>query len=88
MKYLMFFAVFLTACTDNDMARSFGGSMQLDLPCDQKLVDITWKETELWYATRPMREGEFPETTTFTVDKGLSLMTPGHVTVVESKCIY
>jgi len=42
-------------------ARSFGGTTELDLPPNTKLVNITWKDDDLWYLTRPMRDDEFPE---------------------------
>jgi hypothetical protein len=42
-------------------ARTFGGTMEFDLPAGIKLVNITWKDDDLWYLTREMREDEFPE---------------------------
>lgn len=72
----------LTACTENERAKSFGGTMNLALPCGQKLTQITWKEDTLWYATRPMREGEVPENTTFHAETGLGLL-EGKVEVTE-----
>lgn len=50
---------------ENARVKSFGSDMTLDLPVNQKLVNITWKENEVWYLTRPMRQDEFPETSTF-----------------------
>jgi hypothetical protein len=55
----------LLSCTDNSLSRSFGGTMEVSLPCGQKLVMVTWKGASLWYATRPMLEGELPVVTTF-----------------------
>ena len=52
-------------CTDNQAAKNFGGTMTIDLPPGQKLVNVTWKETQLWYLTRPAKAGETPETLTF-----------------------
>jgi hypothetical protein len=50
-----------SAC-DNFIAKKFGGSMTVQLPIGQKLVTASWKDTDLWYLTRPMREGEWAET--------------------------
>jgi hypothetical protein len=46
--------LFTASCTENEKARSYGGTATLDLPKGQKLVNVTWKETDLWYLTRPM----------------------------------
>lgn len=56
------------SCTENERARSFGGTTQIALPAGQKLVNATWKESNIWYLTRPMREGEQPERYTFHED--------------------
>ena len=47
------------------MTKSFGGDMTIELPECQKLVVVTWKNSDLWYLTRDWRDGDFPETTTF-----------------------
>ena len=54
----------LTGC-DQGVARSLGGDMTLELEPGQKLEMITWKDDSLWYLTRPMQDGEAPETHTF-----------------------
>lgn len=56
---------FLTGCGDNSSAKLRGGSIVVALPKGQKLVNATWKDTSLWYLTRPMRDGEPAETSTF-----------------------
>lgn len=50
----------LSGCR-NFAARTMGGTMELDLPPGEKLVTITWKDDDLWYLTRPMRDDEFAE---------------------------
>lgn len=49
----------LTGC--NWGARNLGGTMNVNLPAGYKLQEATWKDDELWYLVRPMREGEYPE---------------------------
>ena len=49
----------LTGC--NWSTRKFGGTMNVELPEGYKLQEATWKDDELWYLVRPMREGEYPE---------------------------
>jgi len=55
----------LTGCTDNQSAKNYGGTMTIELPPGQKLVTATWKESQLWYLTRPSKAGETPESLTF-----------------------
>jgi hypothetical protein len=74
----------LAGCTRNQMARKFGGNSKLELPSGQKLVNITWKNDNLWYLTRPMKESEIPETYMFSEDSNIGIL-EGSVTIVESK---
>ncbi len=55
----------LIGCTENSRAKSFGGTATLNLPPNQKLVVVTWKDDDLWYLTRPMKDNETPETYAF-----------------------
>lgn len=64
----------MAACTANVRAKQWGGTMTLDLPAQQKLVTATWKDSHLWYLTRPMRDGEKAETYTFHEDSNLGVM--------------
>lgn len=50
-----------TSCTENSSARNWGGTAEMVLPSDTKLIEVTWKGADLWYLTRPMREDESPE---------------------------
>ena len=52
----------LVGCTQNERARSWGGKATYGLEPGKKLVTMTWKEDDLWFLQRPMREGEAPET--------------------------
>ena len=51
----------LTGCTENSRAKNFGGTAELELPANKKLILVTWKEDALWYLTRDMRPNETPE---------------------------
>lgn len=54
----------ITGCTENSRAKKYGGTAFVDLPEKTKFVFATWKDDQLWYAYRPARQGELPETTT------------------------
>lgn len=72
------------SCTENTRAKKFGGTMTVDLPPNTKLLNVTWKEGEMWYLCRPMREQEAPENYTFQEKSGLGIM-EGKVIFTESK---
>ncbi len=64
----------LSGCTSNQMAKSYGGTMTIDLPKGEKLVTATWKENSLWYLTRPSHDGEKPEKLMFREDSNFGIM--------------
>jgi hypothetical protein len=86
--FAVLFAATLASCTQNQMAKKFGGTATVNLPKGEKLVNVTWKENgDLWYLTHPMKVNDTPETYTFTQDKGsiISLSGNGKVIINESK---
>lgn len=64
----------IVSCTENSRAKSFGGTMTIDIPQGNKLVSATWKEDQLWYLYRPARAGEKPETSTLREDSKFGLI--------------
>ena len=80
LSLLMIFS--FTGC--HATTRSFGGEMTLELPKGEKLELITWKEDSLWYLTRPMREGEEPETYLYRESAEFGIL-EGTVTIIETK---
>jgi len=61
-------------CTSNQRAKDYGGTMTIDLPVGQKLVNASWKNSDLWYLTRLRREGEQQEVFTFKEDSSYGVM--------------
>lgn len=80
---LVITTVCIIGCTDNNRARS-GGTMDFKLPPARKLINATWKDTELWYLTRPMRPDESPEVVIFQ-EKSPWGIREGRVNFIESK---
>ena len=75
----------LTAsCTENERVKSFGGTGDINLPQGQKLVNVTWKETQIWYLTRKMRADETPETYQFQEESSWGVV-EGTYLIHESK---
>lgn len=44
--------VSLTSCTDNQRARRFGGTEEVDLKPNEVVLNVTWKEAEMWICTQ------------------------------------
>lgn len=65
MKWLLFVIILLVLSGCNGVAKNFGGTMTIDLPKDKKLINITWKDSDLWYLIRDSKQGEKPESYTF-----------------------
>ena len=38
----------LVSCTDNQRARSFGGTETIKIEPQEKFINITWKQDNLW----------------------------------------
>lgn len=76
--------VLLSGCTEQQRARSWGGTATTDLPTCQKLVHMAWKESDLWFLTRPMRAGEVPERYQFVQSESFGLVS-GTVVVQEHR---
>ena len=74
--------VLITSCTQNEMAKNYGGSMTIDLVTGQKLVNVTWKEDEIWYLTKPMTSSDSAETYTFHESSSFGVW-EGTVTIKE-----
>jgi len=87
MKKLSIIAVSLilfTSCTQNEIAKNYGGNLTVEIPKGQKLVNVTWKEDEIWYLTRTMDSTDKVETFTFQEKSSFGVW-EGTITLKESK---
>jgi hypothetical protein len=89
MKRLLLLGSILTlglvsSCTQNERAKMYGGTATINLEPNQKLVDVTWKETSIWYMTKPMSSTDSAETYTFQEESSFG-MVQGKVIFIESK---
>jgi len=64
----------MVSCTENARVRRFGGEAIVQLQSGQKLVEVTWKDNDLWYLTRPMRSNEKPEEYKFSEKSSIGIM--------------
>ena len=82
--FILSIVLLFAGCTQNERAKLFGGSATETLPANTKLVNVTWKEANLWILTRPMRTNEVAEKYEFAERSNFGLM-EGKITIVESK---
>ena len=74
----------LGSCTENSRVKNFGGEGIINLPKGRKLVNVTWKDTLLWYITRQMRPDDVVETYIFQEESSWGVI-EGSYNIVESK---
>ena len=74
----------LCGCTEQQMAKSYGGTTTIDLPSGRKLEEVTWKEDDLWILTRERKEGETIDTYYFNEDSSWDIL-EGTVILNETK---
>ena len=74
----------LGSCTENSRVKSFGGEGTINLPKGRKLVNVTWKETQIWYLTRPMSSTDVAETYQFHEESSWGVM-EGTYNIIETK---
>lgn len=74
----------LGSCTENSRVKNFGGEGIINLPQGRKLVNVTWKDTQLWYITRQMRPDDVVETYIFKEESSWGVI-EGSYNIVESK---
>lgn len=55
--FLMLLTIGLTSCTENTRARAFGGKQTIKLQPNEWLINITWKEADLWLLTQDTTTG-------------------------------
>ena len=56
---LFIVAISLVSCTDNQRARSFGGTETIKLLPNEEFVNITWKQDNLWIIVKDKNTGNF-----------------------------
>lgn len=77
-------ALAFTSCTQNQRAKSWGGTAQVNLEPNRKLVTVTWKEDQIWYLTRPMDSSDVAQTYKFQEESSWGVI-EGTVLISESK---
>ena len=47
----------LYSCTDNQRAKNFGGTEEIQLKPNEVVLNVTWKETQMWICTKDTTTG-------------------------------
>lgn len=74
----------VTSCTEQKMARKYGGKMNIELPKGEKLMMATWKESNLFYLTEPMDSGYMPKKKVFRESSNFGIW-EAEITFIERK---
>lgn len=77
-------AISLASCTENSQVKNWGGEGTINLPKGRKLINITWKESEIWYLTRPMDSTDVAQTYQFHEESSFGVM-EGTYNIIETK---
>jgi len=81
---IIMMGVMVTYCTENARVKAWGGEGTINLPKGRKLVNVTWKETQVWYLTRPMDSSDVAQTYQFHEESSWG-MVEGTYNIVETK---
>jgi hypothetical protein len=76
--------VMVTSCTENERVKAWGGEGTINLPKGKKLVNVTWKETQVWYLTKDMDSNDVAETYEFHEESSYGVI-EGTYKIIESK---
>ena len=76
--------IMVTSCTENNRVKKWGREGTINLPKGRKLVNVTWKETEIWYLTRPMDSNDVAESYQFQEESSWGVM-EGTYNIIETK---
>lgn len=82
-KYLLaIIAIVLSSvsCTENNRARNYGGSETIELNVGDRLVEATWKESDLWYL---VKKDTTPPTTYRFIEKSSYGVWEGEIIFIE-----
>jgi len=78
-KLLLSFVILLilNSCTDNTRARRFGGTETVELKPQEKFINITWKENDLWIVVQDTTTGIYyaKEKSSFGIWEGTIIIT-------------
>ena len=68
---VIFVSFAMSGCTSNERAKSFGGTQTVTLAPGETLINVTWKDTDMWVLVQlPSGQKEFREYSSFGIMNG------------------
>ena len=64
----------LCSCTEQQVKKQYGGTIEIKLPAGEKLMEATWKGEDLFYLTEPMEEEYKPKVKMFRENSSWGVM--------------
>lgn len=80
---ILFTVLCLTSC-DQTITRNFGGTTTVNLEPGEKLIEVTWKNDNVWYLVEPMDPDYIPKTKTFKENSRVGIL-EGKVIFIERR---
>jgi hypothetical protein len=81
---LLFSIIFLLSSCQNWRVKQAGGSMTIELKPNEKMINATWKDNDLWYLTKPMSKTDSAETYILREKSNRGIL-EGKITFIETK---
>lgn len=80
---IIILVLFMCGCKQT-ISRNYGGTTEIELEPGKKLVEVTWKNSDLWYLVEPMEPNYVPKTKEFIESSNYGIL-EGKVIFYESK---
>lgn len=74
----------MSSCSDQGRAKNWGGTMDLELEPNDKLIEVTWKGDQLWILTKAMKEDDIADEYKFYEKSTLGIL-EGCINIKEKK---
>lgn len=81
---LIGFVTVFNSCTEQQVKRQYGGTIEIKLPAGERLMEATWKGEDLFYLTEPMEEDYKPKIKMFRENSSWGVMET-NVKFIESR---
>jgi len=81
---VLVFLLFSVSCTENQRAKEWGGNATYVVPDNYKVVNVTWKDSDLWILVKPMSKKDSAEIYIFFEKSGWGIMN-GQYKLIENK---
>lgn len=70
----IFMILIMSGCTENYVARTYGGTVNVEIEPGYKVTSATWKEADLFYFIEPMEENYVPKTKKFVESSSFGIL--------------